>query len=167
MCRWASAHAVLALALLGGPSLSYGQAVEVLAWPQFIPVHSTGETLKLPPPTFSSGARPVTVKPLRVPDPAGLQQWKDALRNVPGILRSPPQFVPDAPAPAAQISPPSVQFEGLSNSDNAAVAGSQVVPPDSNLGVGPSHIFQMVNIVGRITNKSGAAAQSFTLRTFF
>jgi hypothetical protein len=67
-----------------------------------------------------------------------------------------------APAPA-----PSVQFEGLANSDNVSVTGFSVLPPDHNLGVGPSHIFQMVNIVGRITDKSGGASSTFSLRNFF
>jgi hypothetical protein len=54
-------------------------------------------------------------------------------------------------------------FEGLANSDNNVA----VLPPDDNLGVGPNHIFEMVNSTGRISGKSGAAIQTVSLRTFF
>ncbi len=59
------------------------------------------------------------------------------------------------------------QFEGLADSDNQLLAGVSALPPDANLGVGPSHIFQMVNEVGRITDKSGGSISSFALNNFF
>ena len=57
-------------------------------------------------------------------------------------------------------------FEGLTNADNRALAFS-VLPSDANLAVGPSHIFQMVNVVGRITDRSGGNAATFSLGSFF
>ena len=59
------------------------------------------------------------------------------------------------------------QFEGLANSDNPLLGGISALPPDANLGVGPSHIVQMVNEVGRITDKLGGTLSAFTLNTFF
>lgn len=74
------------------------------------------------------------------------------------------------PAPRAAASLPlSVisAFEGLANLPDNAVTLFSVIPSDANLAVGPSHVFEMVNSVGRITDKSGAAASTFTLRSFF
>lgn len=59
------------------------------------------------------------------------------------------------------------QFEGLTNSDNASLRGITSVPPDDNLAVGPSHVFQTVNGVGRFSDKLGRSVSSFTLRSFF
>lgn len=59
------------------------------------------------------------------------------------------------------------QFEGLTNSDNASLRGSTMVPPDDNLAVGTSHVFQTVNGVGRFSDKLGRSVSSFTLRSFF
>ncbi len=89
---------------------------------------------------------------------------------------------PDSPAPAANAldsafsaetqtqTPPSVSpagFEGLNNDDNAALTGFIVRPPDPQVAVGPNHVFEMVNIVGRIYTRTGGTVQSFSLRSFF
>ena len=58
-------------------------------------------------------------------------------------------------------------FEGLTNDDNAAIIGFVVIPPDDNLAVGPDHVFQIVNLVGRITTKTGSTLSSFSLGSFF
>jgi hypothetical protein len=50
---------------------------------------------------------------------------------------------------------PSLQFEGASDDDNAAVLGSRVVPPDTEGDVGPSHYVQYINNVATIYDKSG------------
>jgi len=55
------------------------------------------------------------------------------------------------------------QFEGLADANNAV----NQIPPDDNLGVGPSHVFEMVNSVGRITDKAGTVLQSVALPSFF
>ncbi len=59
------------------------------------------------------------------------------------------------------------QFDGLSNSDNGAIAGASVLPPDNGFAVGTNDVFEMVNIVGRLTDKLGASISSFSLRSFF
>jgi hypothetical protein len=58
-------------------------------------------------------------------------------------------------------------FEGLDNSNNAAIAGVTVTPPDPQMAVGPNHVFEMVNIIGRIYTRTGALVQTFSLRNFF
>jgi len=69
--------------------------------------------------------------------------------------------------PASPPAPSGAGFEGLDNSDNSALAGFTVTPPDPQLAVGPSHVFEMVNVVGRIYSRSGAVLQTFTLASFF
>jgi hypothetical protein len=54
-------------------------------------------------------------------------------------------------------------FEGLAATDNPLL----FLPPDDNLGVGPSHIFEIVNVVGRIMDKSGVTVSTFELDSFF
>jgi len=89
---------------------------------------------------------------------------------------------PGSPAPAANAldsafsaetqsqTPPSVSpasFEGLNNDDNGALTGFITRPPDPQLAVGPNHVFEMVNISGRIYTRTGATVQSFALSSFF
>ncbi|PYM32832.1 MAG: hypothetical protein DME17_19790 [Candidatus Rokuibacteriota bacterium] len=59
------------------------------------------------------------------------------------------------------------QFDGLSNSDNVAITGSSLLPPDNGVAVGKNDVFEMVNIVGRLTDKLGGNISSFSLRSFF
>ncbi len=49
----------------------------------------------------------------------------------------------------------SVQFEGASDDDNAAVLGQRTVPPDTEGDVGPDHYVQYINNVAVIYDKSG------------
>jgi len=72
-------------------------------------------------------------------------------------------------SPATVLAAPSVlqQFEGLSDTDNVNLLGSPANPPDNGLAVGPSHVFEMVNEVGRITDKAGNLLSSFSLTSFF
>ena len=58
------------------------------------------------------------------------------------------------------------QFEGAADSDNGTF-GATFTPPDNGLAVGPGHVVQMVNEVGRITDKSGNVVSLFNLNTFF
>ena len=50
---------------------------------------------------------------------------------------------------------PSVQFEGASDDDNAAVVGFRIVPPDTEGDVGPGHYVQYINNVAVIYDKAG------------
>ena len=66
--------------------------------------------------------------------------------------------------------PPGVSaaFEGLDDNDNLAVTSFTITPPDPQIAVGPDHVVEFVNIVGRITDKSGAlAVADFSLASFF
>ena len=69
----------------------------------------------------------------------------------------------DAPMPA-----PSLTFDGVSSSDNAAAYGFRVVPPDPNGDVGPNHYVQSVNILTRVFDKNGTAlTPPFKLSSIF
>jgi subtilisin-like proprotein convertase family protein len=46
-------------------------------------------------------------------------------------------------------------FEGLAQSDNFAVLGGGVYPPDTNGAVGPNHFVQTVNLLARVYDKTG------------
>src|SRR3989442_8098328 len=138
-----------------------------------VPLQSTVEVSNLLAPSPSTALLEMTTKPFLTPDPDALWNWKELLRQVPGVVPATPMMVDDPSpfvgAPTPSTSTPSVtgQFEGLANSDNAALTGSRVLPPDDGLGVGPSHVFQMVNIVGRISDKLGTPISSFSLQSFF
>lgn len=76
-------------------------------------------------------------------------------------------FSAGAPQPLAAPTTSTTQFEGLDNNDNANLSGFIVTPPDPQMAVGPNHVFEMVNIVGRIYTRAGATVESFTLASFF
>ena len=141
------------------PSLSLGSHVDV-------------RTLPRGPFTVPPGQAVIEQKkPFLVPDVEALRRLKRRLQ-VPGALPQTTNFVKDTAGPSApSVTAPaaSQQFEGLSQVDNVATTGAAVLPPDPNLGVGPNEIFQMVNQVGRITDKSGSpnSASTFDLATFF
>ncbi|OGO50794.1 MAG: hypothetical protein A2148_03695 [Chloroflexi bacterium RBG_16_68_14] len=66
---------------------------------------------------------------------------------------------------APAISP--TNFEGLSDDDNIDLTTWSTWPADSQLAVGPDHVFEVVNIVGRIYDKNGNTLDSFALIDFF
>ena len=68
-----------------------------------------------------------------------------------------------AGAPALSMS----QFEGLDDDHNLSLTGFTVSPPDPQVAVGPNHIFEMVNNVGRIFDKSGTILETYALKDFF
>ena len=66
-----------------------------------------------------------------------------------------------APATTAMPSP-SVNFAGLSASNNTAIfGGSSPIPPDPNGDVGPNHYVQMVNTLVRVYSKTGTPLTPF------
>ena len=76
----------------------------------------------------------------------------------------------DSSFSAQPASPPALSgagFEGLDNSNNSALAGVTVTPPDPQVAVGPAQVFEMVNIIGRIYSRAGGTVQTFTLASFF
>ncbi len=58
-------------------------------------------------------------------------------------------------------------FGGLTLSDDVAVTGFLVTPPDVAMAVGPSNTMEMVNIVGAIFTKTGGRVSTFSLDSFF
>ncbi|MDQ3041022.1 MAG: carboxypeptidase-like regulatory domain-containing protein, partial [Acidobacteriota bacterium] len=84
-----------------------------------------------------------------------------------------PNVVHDSDAAAANFSDapmpsPTLTFDGVSSSDNAAAYGFRVVPPDPNGDVGPNHYVQSVNILTRVFDKNGAAlTPPFKLSSIF
>src|SRR5207247_824557 len=58
-------------------------------------------------------------------------------------------------------------FEGLDDGNDSAVVGFTLTPPDPQVAVGPNHVFEMVNVIGRIYTRAGGSVQTFALRSFF
>ncbi|MCI0602352.1 hypothetical protein L0156_05010 [bacterium] len=70
-------------------------------------------------------------------------------------------------APMAMPSP-SISFDGINNLDNANAFGFRVLPPDTNGDVGPNHYVQMVNLLVRVFDKTGAPLTApFKLSSLF
>jgi len=68
-------------------------------------------------------------------------------------------------------SPPgtsSARFVGLGNDDNSACTQVfEIEPPDPQVAVGPNHVLETVNILGRIYTRGGTTQYTFRLRDFF
>src|SRR3989441_4369392 len=79
-----------------------------------------------------------------------------------GIRRT--QTGPAGPTPGASV--PLESFEGLHFGTNGPYT-NRLTPPDVQVAVGPNHVVEMVNVLGRISTKQGVAVQTFTLGTFF
>src|SRR5881296_2726684 len=79
-----------------------------------------------------------------------------------GMLLTEPGFV--SPTPAAAV--PVVSFEGLHFGTNGPYT-NRLTPPDVQVAVGPNHVVEMVNVLGRISTKQGVEVQTFRLATFF
>lgn len=63
---------------------------------------------------------------------------------------------------------PSLIFDGISSSDNAAAYGFRIIPPDANGDVGFNHYVQAVNVLVRIFDKLGnPLTPPFKLSTLF
>ncbi len=177
MSRTPSITVRMVIALAVSLPLAHGagataQEVQRLPMPQHAPLVSIVDVSTLTPPTLAPGAAgapiPIEPKPFLVPNPEQYRQQKELLRLRPfPIVPTVPDAIPDAAGAGSPLAPAvKTQFEGLANSNNG-IAGASVIPPDNNLGVGPNHVFQMVNSVGRISDKSGGSASTFTLRSFF
>lgn len=60
-----------------------------------------------------------------------------------------------AQGPSAQATPlPTLNFEGLSDDDNAAVIGGRIVPPDTQGDVGATHYVQWINLIFAVYSKT-------------
>src|SRR2546427_259880 len=76
----------------------------------------------------------------------------------------PAQVGSRSPTPDASV--PVVAFEGLHFGTNGPYT-NRLTPPDVQVAVGPNHVFEMVNVLGRISTKQGVAVRTFLLYTFF
>src|SRR5437899_7389148 len=79
-----------------------------------------------------------------------------------GMLLTQPGSV--SPTPAAAV--PVGSFEGLYFGTNGPYS-NRLTPPDVQVAVGPNHVVEMVNVLGRISTKQGVAVRTFPLVTFF
>ncbi len=133
-----------------------GQGVATLVGPERIVVRDLPSLPPLPGPA-QERAQP------RHRAPIGLDEG--ATTPAANVLDA--SFSAGAPQPLAAPVASTAQFEGLDNNDNANLSGFIVTPPDPQMAVGPNHVFEMVNIVGRIYTRTGGSVQSFTLASFF
>jgi hypothetical protein len=121
-----------------------------------------------PPPNVRRSLKHDTSPPLRELQPAP-PTGQPTYREIPRFRRPPRVNSQDHEVegtsgdPATQdwhgslnLTTPSQSFEGVSNADNAAVAGVQLLPPDTNGDVGPNHYVQWVNISLAVFSKTGA-----------
>jgi hypothetical protein len=96
-------------------------------------------------PLKSAAAKPDRAIPIKVPLDLAQRHHPKPDADDP-VVGTP---VPDA-TPLLTL-----DFEGLSDDDNATVLGGRVVPPDTNGDVGPSHFVQTVNLIFAVYNKTG------------
>jgi len=69
-----------------------------------------------------------------------------------------------APTPDAAV--PVGSFEGLHFGTNGPFT-IRLTPPDVQVAVGPNHVVEMVNVLGRISTKTGVEVRTFPLDSFF
>src|SRR3989454_396171 len=69
-----------------------------------------------------------------------------------------------APKPVAAV--PVFSFEGLHFGTNGPYS-NRLTPPDVQVAVGPNHVVEMVNVLGRISTKQGVEVRTFLLDSFF
>src|SRR3989441_7167496 len=69
-------------------------------------------------------------------------------------------------APKPDAAEPVFSFEGLHFGTNGPYT-NRLTPPDVQVAVGPNHIVEMVNVLGRISTKQGVEVRTFLLDTFF
>ncbi|HYR82061.1 MAG TPA: hypothetical protein VEN80_07165, partial [Thermoplasmata archaeon] len=76
----------------------------------------------------------------------------------------PVQAGPSPLPPEAAV--PVEGFEGLHFGTNGPFT-IRLTPPDVQVAVGPNHVVEMVNVLGRISTKQGVEVQTFPLDSFF
>src|SRR2546427_6133803 len=76
----------------------------------------------------------------------------------------PAQVGSRSPTPDASV--PVVSFEGLHFGTNGLYT-NRLTPPDVQVAVGPNHVVEMVNVLGRISTKQGVEVRTFPLYSFF
>src|SRR3989441_3591199 len=69
-------------------------------------------------------------------------------------------------APKPDAAEPVFSFEGLHFDTNGPYS-NRLTPPDVQVAVGPNHVVEMVNVLGRISTKQGVEVRTFLLDSFF
>jgi Abnormal spindle-like microcephaly-assoc'd, ASPM-SPD-2-Hydin len=129
--------------------------------PQHLIATRTGTVypLELPPATTSVSQHS---RPFRVAHPAAYRQSKAALDSGATIPE-----VPSLATLALTTTPTfSTNFAGLAFPDSQC--GPNCEPPDTQVAAGPNNIFEVINVVGEIFDKSGnVALATFNLNHLF
>jgi hypothetical protein len=99
-------------------------------------------------------------KPLFVPDDEALHGTKQAF--APPHNQAPPGPNTLATPRTSAVTTTSNGLTGLRRSESGGW-----VPPDTQVAVGPNHVFEVVNLEGRIWNRMTSAATTFSLGSFF
>src|SRR6202043_3387843 len=130
--------------------------------PQHLLATRTGTVypLELPPATTSVVRH---LRPFRVADPAAYRQSKAALDSGATIPE-----VPSIATIALTTTPTfSTNFIGLAFPDSQCPDGD-CEPPDTQVAAGPNNIFEVINVVGKIFDKSGnVVLATFNLNHLF
>jgi hypothetical protein len=134
-------------------------------------------------------------RPVAAPEEMALQPGVISVQDLPptvppgagGGRQRKPQFTPDdealhgtkqafgpsrhetPPGPTVLASPTTSSVQLLSGSGDALRLSDSGgwVPPDTQIGVGPNHVFEAVNLEGRIWNRTSGAISTFDLNSFF
>src|SRR5437870_2872613 len=96
--------------------------------------------------------------------PTRLPLKVDSINPAEGNGIRPVQTGSAAPKPDAAV--PVFSFEGLHFGTNGPYT-NRLTPPDVQVAVGPNHVIEMVNVLGRVSTKQGVEVQTFPLSTFF
>src|SRR5437870_4137016 len=96
--------------------------------------------------------------------PTRLPLTVDSTNQAGGGGTRPVQTASAPPKPNAAV--PVFSFEGLHFGTNGRYT-NRLTPPDVQVAAGPSHVIEMVNVLGRVSTKQGVEVQTFPLSTFF
>jgi len=137
--------------------------VSVLVWVGACVAPATGALGASAGPTLGVATRHGRSAPLRDYRPVGPVVPKPH-REIPNkaVLRKNGEAAVPVSDPVAQRSfgqsqPEAlIQFEGLSDDDNAEVVGFRIAPPDTEGDVGPEHYVQWINDIAVVYDKAGS-----------
>ena len=121
----------------------------------------------------SVGAKPnVGQLPLLVRDPAAYAAAKKNPKATPGLAITQPASAPSSGALSPQVSTFSVNFAGINSAtDSGNNGGTLFQPPDTQIGVGPTWILEMVNSQSQVYDRAGnlypSAIGTNSLDSFF
>jgi len=119
-----------------------------------------------PVPRVFADTRHDTSPPLReaLPKPVRPGQDREIRIRIPDRIagKPKPSAVEEDPLRQRELgtappAPPSLNFEGQSDDDNAAVVGFRIVPPDTNGDVGKDHYVQFINLILSVYDKKTGA----------